>query len=424
MRFTTVARKLLGVITLFVTGGRFHNGALVLAVRPRWRKPRCGRCGRRAPGYDTRPPRTWKALPVGRVPVLLEYAPRRVLCPRCKSVRTEQVPWAEHNSRFTRDFEELAAYLAKVTDRTTASAQLGVCWQTVGRIVDRVVQQRLDDSRLDKLYRIGIDEFGYRKRHRYLTVVVDHDRRRVIWAAKGKSSDTLADFFKQLGPERLAQLETATIDMAGSYIKALRQHAPNVEVVFDCPASIRNPHQRQLEFPIQANQLKKVNPRIRHQPTPSVGGTSFVAGLRVAAAGALEPLAQPLDGPVAATEALLLLLEPVVDGSRPQPLAHLPCDGLRPVLDGRDLLGRLLGRAEFGHSDLELLQLRQGRHRTCKQLRLLEGFPEATLRVGAHLEQPSHLPAALALAVKSDQLLKAVHIRTPVAHGGLLVMDE
>jgi len=232
VRLTTVARKLLGVITLFVTGARFDDGALVLKVRPRWRKPRCGCCGHRAPGYDTKKPRTWKALPIGRVPVLLEFGLRRVQCPRC-GVHTEQVPWAEHASRFTRDFEEMAAYLAKVTDRTTASAQLGISWQTVGRIVDRVVQQRLDDSRLDDLTRIGVDEFSYRKWHRYLTVVVDHDRQRVAWAAEGRTADTLAEFFEQLGPERLAQLETATIDMAGGYIKALEQQAPHVKIVFD-----------------------------------------------------------------------------------------------------------------------------------------------------------------------------------------------
>ena len=233
MRITTVARKLLGVISLFVTGVRFEHGALVLRVRPRWRKPRCGQCGRRAPGYDRKPPRTWKALPIGRVPVLLEYAPRRVRCPHCNGVRAEQVPWATHDSRFTTDVEEMAAYLAQVTDRTTVSAMLGIAWQTVGSVIKRVVNRRLDPRRLDGLRRIGIDEFSYRKRHRYLTVVVDHDRRRVVWASEGRGAETLKAFFEALGPERLAQLETATIDMAAGYIKAFEQSAPHVQVVFD-----------------------------------------------------------------------------------------------------------------------------------------------------------------------------------------------
>jgi len=148
-------------------------------------------------------------------------------------VCAEKVPWADHGSRFTRDFEEMAAYLAQVTDRTNASAMLGIAWQTIGRIIERVVSRRLDPGRLDGLRRIGVDEFSYRKRHRYLTVVVDHDRGRVVWASEGHGAEALRRFFEALGPQRLAQLETATIDMAAGYIKAFEDHAPHVQIAFD-----------------------------------------------------------------------------------------------------------------------------------------------------------------------------------------------
>lgn len=232
MRFTTVARRLLGFIHLFVVGGRFEKGGLVLRVRPSWRKPRCGNCGCRAPGYDRKPARKWRWLPIGRMRVYLEYSLRRVWCPDC-SVRTEEVPWAEQGSWFTKDFEEMVAYMAQVTDRTTVCKTLGMSWRAVGGIIERVVAKRLDPSRLDELKRIGIDEFSYRKRHRYLTTVVDHDRQRVVWAAEGKGADTLKTFLDELGPERLMQLELATIDMAGGYIKALEEAAPHVQIVFD-----------------------------------------------------------------------------------------------------------------------------------------------------------------------------------------------
>jgi len=233
VRFTTVARKLLGVITLLVTGGSFEEDALVLRVRPRWRRPRCGCCGQIAPGYDTcAQARRWRSQPIGRLHVYLEYRLRRVWCPTCQ-VHTEQVPWAVHQGRFTRDFEEMVAYMAQVTDRSTVCKTLGISWRAVGRIIDSVVHSRLDPARLDGLRRIGIDEFSYRKQHRYLTTVVDHDTHRVVWAAEGKSAETLEHFFAELGPQRLAQLEVATIDMAGGYIKAFQQQAPHVQLIFD-----------------------------------------------------------------------------------------------------------------------------------------------------------------------------------------------
>jgi len=95
------------------------------------------------------------------------------------------------------------------------------------------VSRRLDPDRLDGLRHIGIDEFSYRRRHRYLTVVVDHDRRRVVWAAPGRSTETLRSFFDELGPERCQAIEAATIDMAAGYIKAIVEEIPHARVVFD-----------------------------------------------------------------------------------------------------------------------------------------------------------------------------------------------
>jgi len=169
---------------------------------------------------------------MGRLRILLEYAPRRVECPRC-GVRSEQVPWAAHGSRFTWDFEELVAYLAQVTDQTRVTELMGISWTTVGAIVERVVARRLDPSRLEGLRRIGVDEFSYRKRHRYLTTVVDHDRRRVVWAAAGRSAETLGAFFDALGEARCADLECVTMDMAGGYIKAVEERLPEAQIVFD-----------------------------------------------------------------------------------------------------------------------------------------------------------------------------------------------
>lgn len=233
MRLTTVFRRLVGVTQLLVDSFAFEESSIILSVRPRWHRPRCGNCGLVGPGYDRRPQRRWHHLHLGRTPIVLEYAPRRVSCRRCKRVNVEQVPWAEHASKFTRDLEEMVAYLSQVTDRTQVAKLTGIAWQTVGKIVERVVARRLDKGRLDGLKRIGIDEFSYRRRHRYLTVVVDHETGKVVWATKERTADALSAFFDQLGEERCRMLEHATIDMAAPYIKALAEKVPHVQIVFD-----------------------------------------------------------------------------------------------------------------------------------------------------------------------------------------------
>ncbi len=75
----------------------------------------------------------------------------------------------------------------------------------VGTIVERIIGERLDPTRLDDLTIIGIDELSFRRHHNYVTVIVDHLRKRIIWVGEGKSSETLGKFFAALGPERRAK---------------------------------------------------------------------------------------------------------------------------------------------------------------------------------------------------------------------------
>jgi transposase len=148
-------------------------------------------------------------------------------------VRVEQLPWCVGRTGFTEPFEELVAYLAQITDKTAVTKLMGISWATVGDIVERVVARKLDGDRLDELEVIGVDEFSYRKRHRYVTVVVDHQQARIVWAAEGRSAKTLGSFFELLGDDRRSRILGATIDIAGGYIKAIRQWLPNAAIIFD-----------------------------------------------------------------------------------------------------------------------------------------------------------------------------------------------
>ncbi len=232
VRVTTVFRRLLNVASMFVMGVSFVPDGLLINVRPSWKNPQCGICGIVGPGYDTLPVRRWRSLGIGAWKIWLAYALRRVACPAC-GIRAEKVPWAAHASRFTSDFAETVAYLAQTMDQTAVTKLMGITWRAVENIVAQVVFERLDANRFDGVRRIGIDEFSYRKRHHYLTVIVNHDTRRVIWACEGRSAVALSAFFERLGPQRCALIETVTIDMSHAYKKAVTDNLPNAEIVYD-----------------------------------------------------------------------------------------------------------------------------------------------------------------------------------------------
>jgi len=232
MRVTTVLRRVLGVSRTSVTGVDLEEKGLVVGVAPGNRRPRCGGCGRRAPGYDRVDVRDWRHLGIGSVRVWLRYAPRRVECSVC-GVRVERVLWAASGSLFTLAFEEMVAYVAQGTDQTKVTKLMGIAWQTVGSIVERVVERCLDPERLKGLRTIDVDDFGYRKRHRHLTLVVDHVKKRVVWASKGRSAEVLKGFFDLLGPEGRSTISTVTVDLAGSYTKAIKNSVPWATICYD-----------------------------------------------------------------------------------------------------------------------------------------------------------------------------------------------
>jgi transposase len=233
VRATTVLKNIIAVMSIFVRGFEFRTYGLVVDIRPTWRRPRCSCCHRPGSTYDSRPPRLWRHLGLGELRIWLRYAPRRCRCRHCKLIRAEHVPWAVANSGFTTTFEELCAYLVQITDKTSVTRLLGIDWRTVGAIVGRVVDRKLDPDRLKNLRRIGVDEFSYRKRHRYVTIVVDHDRRRVVWTGEGKGKAALERFFAEIGPKACQRLETVTMDMSAGYRRAVLDHAPQAVIVFD-----------------------------------------------------------------------------------------------------------------------------------------------------------------------------------------------
>ena len=233
MRATTAFNKMLAIVGATVTGVRFGPEGVVVALRRRRGKHRCP-CGFSTWAVYDRSVRRWRHIDVGSTRCFLEAEIARVACRRCGRVRTEEVPWARPGARHTKDFQDVVCWLAQRVDKTTTTRLLRVSWEAVAKIVADVVADTIDDDRLNDLYRIGVDEVSYRKGHRYLTVVADHDREgAVVWAAEGKDHSVLEAFYDELGEERLARLQAISLDMGGAYKLATDTKAAHVTQCVD-----------------------------------------------------------------------------------------------------------------------------------------------------------------------------------------------
>lgn len=238
VRDASLWRALLGLEKTTVIeriGFEDDDQVLVVHVRPRSRgRSCCGKCGRRSPRYDPGDGRRrWRALDLGTVRVWLESDAPRVNCPE-HGPTVRAVPWARHAAGHTHAFDQHVAWLATECSKAAACELMRIAWRTVGAIITRVwadVQASCD--LFAGVTRIGIDEISYKRGHRYLTVVVDHDTGRLVWAAPGRDKATLRAFFDALeasGAGRCAKITHVSADGADWIGDVVAER---------CPAAVR-----------------------------------------------------------------------------------------------------------------------------------------------------------------------------------------
>ena len=231
MRVTTAFNRMLKLPGASVVSVAFSDVGVVVGLRQRTRRLRCP-CGFTTRArYDTRR-RRWRHLDAGACQIWLEAEIRRVDCPTC-GVRTEDVPWARPGARHSRDFQDVVAWLCQRMDKTSVCRLMRCSREAVDRIVADVVGDYLNGSRLDDLYHIGVDEIAYRRGHKYLTIVADHDSGDVVWLAEDRSKQALTSFYDALGKERRAQLEAVSMDMSSIYREATREAVPHAAICCD-----------------------------------------------------------------------------------------------------------------------------------------------------------------------------------------------
>jgi transposase len=234
VRATTLLNKLLALPGIRVVGVCLQADTVVVEVALRRRKLACPLCGYATRAReDTRPvASSWRHLDLGRWRVRVRAQLRRLHCPT-HGVRVEAVPFARHLSGFTRDFEDLIAFLATKMDKTAIGRLARIDWDSVGRICQRVVDDGLEPARLDGLVEIGVDEVSWKRQHNYLTLVTDHRRGKIVWGTDGKDTAALDRFFAELGTQRASQLEAISMDMGAAYAKSARTHVPHARACID-----------------------------------------------------------------------------------------------------------------------------------------------------------------------------------------------
>ena len=192
----------------------------------------CSGCGDVVTTIHDRTLRRIRDLPVFDDPVELRVPRLRLACPRC-GPRLERLDWLAPYSRVTRRLAQSVARFCTVASVQHAARWHGLDWKTAKAIDFRELERTLGPPNLDGVRLLAMDEFAIQKGHRYATVVVDPERKRVLRVGRGRSRAEVRPFFELLGPMRCAQIKAVAMDMNTAYDLEVKQHCPNAEVVYD-----------------------------------------------------------------------------------------------------------------------------------------------------------------------------------------------
>lgn len=194
--------------------------------------PRCGSCQQPCSSIHEYCTRRIRDLPILGRPVVLQVRLRRLSCFRCGQ-RMEWISWLQRHARLTQRLADAVALCCARLPTRHVAEMFGLHWGTVRLLERRALEAKLTALSAPQPKRLVMDEFALYKGHRYASVVLDAETRRVLWIGEGRSRESIRPFFEQLGAANCERIEAVAMDMNTAFDLEVRQHCPKARVVYD-----------------------------------------------------------------------------------------------------------------------------------------------------------------------------------------------
>ena len=193
----------------------------------------CPHCNKYYPIYDNIA-RSWRHLDTCQLETIIDGFIPRVSCEE-HGVSQIAVPWAESNSSFTALFEKVVIDWLKVADKKSVARMLRISWDQADGIQSRAVKRGLARREHKKVEHLGIDETAYKKRHDYVTVIMDKERGIVLDVLDDRKKGTVLEYFDDWSDDQKSDLLAFSMDMWPAYIESVKETFPDAsdKICFD-----------------------------------------------------------------------------------------------------------------------------------------------------------------------------------------------
>lgn len=189
-------------------------------------------CGQKYDHYYDSLERQIRDLSFGKWDIYYVFHQVRVDCSEC-GVINGSLSWIEPYQRYTKRFSIIVAQLCQKLPVKNVAEHFDLDWKTVKRMDKKYLNEKLNPPDFNRLKILAVDEIAIRKGHTYATVIIDFERRRLVWAVKGRKEENLSEFYKLIGKKKCSKIQAVAMDMWKAFIKATRIHCPQAQIIFD-----------------------------------------------------------------------------------------------------------------------------------------------------------------------------------------------
>jgi transposase len=208
------------------------------------KKSLCSRCGSELGHYHDRYFVEARHLKVCNWSVSVCFYREKRHCPRCKKVRSELIDWICPTSpHMTMELAWWITRLSEITSVLAVSKLESIDKMSCYSVDHYILKRLLQGYKIPEVTHIAVDEVyargpkqkkpGETRDDLFITVIVDINTHKVIWAADSRRKEALDEFFQVIGAEACKNIKVVATDQHEAYFASVKEHCPNAIVVLD-----------------------------------------------------------------------------------------------------------------------------------------------------------------------------------------------
>lgn len=195
----------------------------------------CPECGEMCTRYDNEDKeRAWRHGDVVFYPCYVHCRRPRIKCAK-HGVHVVTAPWARKGSRFTLLFEGYAMLLMTDMPVLKVSRVMRCSHTALTAILRYWVEKAVAEDDLSEVESLCVDETSHRRGQRYVTVIIDSEKRRVIDVEEGRNAQAVENFSHKLESKGgdCNHIKAMVSDISKAYLTAREICFPNAQSVID-----------------------------------------------------------------------------------------------------------------------------------------------------------------------------------------------